>query len=549
MKFSLQLLNPPISPWQLVLITALWIATVGNVALWVELAQHIDGVRGLRGFALSACFAIFIGGMLAGLSALFAWSKATKFICGFWVIASAIAAHFMLSYRVVIDSTMITNALHTDPREVRDLLSWKFLATVLLIAAPAIWFIWRVPLKAVAWTRHVLHNLGLLLASFAIGILALWPVFQDFASLMRNYKHVRYLINPLNSVVALGQIAVGDARIDDKLHPIGEGAKIGPRWAAPKQAPLLLLVVGETARYDHFGINGYSRETTPKLRALGDEVTTFAALKSCGTNTAVSLPCMFSHLGQKAWNDRRQETETLLHLLHRAGFAVLWIDNQSGCKRNCEGLPTVNTAELKTAPYCDSGECHDEVMLSVLEGEIAKLDPARRAKGTIVAMHQMGSHGPAYYKRVPPAFAQFTPECKTNQLQACERQLIVNSYDNTILYTDHLLAQTVAWLKRRSEQHAGAMIYLSDHGESLGENNLYLHGLPYAIAPDTQKRVPQITWFSKSFSEQAALPSACVKTQAKRSFTHDNYFHMITGLLDVQTPEYKRDLDPFAGCR
>jgi lipid A ethanolaminephosphotransferase len=309
-----------------------------------------------------------------------------------------------------------------------------------------------------------------------------------------------------------------------------------------------LLVVGETARADHFGLNGYTRNTTPQLKALGDEVTSFGNVRSCGTNTAVSLPCMFSHLGRIAWNDREREHESLLHMLHRAGYAVLWLDNQSGCKGVCNGLPTVNTAVLKLPEHCASGECHDGVMLAVLDAEIAKLDPARRARGVVVAMHQMGSHGPAYFKRVPENFVQFTPECRTSNLQECSRENIVNSYDNTILYTDWLLGSSITWLKAKAQTHATALLYVSDHGESLGENNLYLHGLPYAIAPDTQKHVPMVTWFSDAFETRSGVSNACLRRKQAALLSHDNYFHTVAGLLDVKSAEYKVGLDAFAGC-
>jgi lipid A ethanolaminephosphotransferase len=188
-------------------------------------------------------------------------------------------------------------------------------------------------------------------------------------------------------------------------------------------------------------------------------------------------------------------------------------------------------------------------MLHQLDQRIQALPAERREKGVVVVMHQMGSHGPAYYKRVPDKFKKFQPECKSNALQECSREQVVNSFDNTILYTDHFLSQAIQWLKKSDASHATAMLYVSDHGESLGENNLYLHGLPYRVAPDVQKRVPWITWWSKRFENQTGLSRACLKKKTDTALTHDNYFHSVLGMVGVSTEVYQAKLDVHADCR
>ena len=163
-------------------------------------------------------------------------------------------------------------------------------------------------------------------------------------------------------------------------------------------------------------------------------------------------------------------------------------------------------------------------------------------------MHQMGSHGPAYFKRSPPAFKKFLPECTSNSLQSCEGDGLLNAYDNSIVYTDHLLASAIGWLKTRQAHNAPAMLYLADHGESLGENNLYLHGMPYSVAPDVQKRVPWITWLSPEFEQRSQVSTNCLKQRLDVPISHDNYFHSVLGLMNVQTRVYKAALDIYAQC-
>jgi len=260
---------------------------------------------------------------------------------------------------------------------------------------------------------------------------------------------------------------------------------------------------------------------------------------------------MFSHMGKSDYEASPQRFENLLDVLQRAGLAVLWLDNQSGCKGLCDRIPNVVTRTLEEPGLCADGECFDEIMLKGLDERLAALDPVRRARGVVVVMHQMGSHGPAYFRRTPAAFKKFMPECATNVLQDCPGEQLVNAFDNTLVYTDHFLASAVKWLDQKSQasQADTALVYLSDHGESLGENNLYLHGLPYALAPDFQTHVPMVTWLSGGMQKRAGVRQDCLNQNADKPLTHDNLFHAMLGLLDVQTQLYKSGMDWFAACR
>ena len=367
---------------------------------------------------------------------------------------------------------------------------------------------------------------------------------------MRNHTQLRYLVNPLNSFYALAIVGRQPVqRSGVAVLPLGEDAQL-PALAAGAKPPLMVMVVGETARADHIGLNGYARDTTPRLASEG--VASLRNVWSCGTNTAASVPCMFSNLGREAFENRPANTEGLADVLQRAGYAVLWLDNQAGgCKGVCDRVPKVDYRALQAAApeLCQGDECFDEVMLRGLDERLARLPAERRARGVVVFMHQMGSHGPAYYQRTPAAFKKFLPECTTNALQQCQREEVVNAYDNTIAYTDHFLASTIDWLKTREAQWAPALVYVSDHGESLGENNLYLHGLPYRFAPDVQKHVPWISWFSPQFERQSGVATACLKAKADERLSHDDYFHSALGLLNVQTRVYEAARDVGASCR
>jgi lipid A ethanolaminephosphotransferase len=365
---------------------------------------------------------------------------------------------------------------------------------------------------------------------------------------MRNYIDLRYQINPLNSVYALLDMTVIPAeQARGPLQSLGLDAQISPRISnATQRPPLFVFVLGETARSQNFSLNGYVRPTNPQLAK--ENVTSFTKVSSCGTSTAESLPCMFSHLGRSSFDKRSHEFENMLDVLQHAGYAVLWMDNQSGCKGQCARVPYVNTSNLNVAGLCDSGECRDTVMLTRIEAELAKLPAERRARGTVVVMHQMGSHGPAYFKRTSAEFKKFTPECTDTSLSQCDQQQVINAYDNTILATDDFLSRVIAWLKTQEKTSTTAMLYVSDHGESLGEKNMYLHGLPYSVAPLEQTTVPLITWLSPSFEQHSRVSSRCLQASRDKPLSHDNLFHSVLGLMAVKTTAYQRARDLFASC-
>ena len=537
----------PRSPLWAVLGASLWMALACNAALWRELDRL--GVFGsAKGWAFGLALLMMVTAALGGLLSLLAWRWTLKPAISVAVVLSALASHFMLSYHVVIDPRMVENVLQTDLHEAGALLNLRLAGMLLLLALPPLWLVWAQPLKHGGMRRQVLRNGTTLAAAALLLVVLVLASFQPLASITRSHKALRYLINPLNTLYGLAYVGTQPWRRDDStLVVVGQDARLGDSHPGRTRPPLLLLVLGETARSGNFGINGYERQTTPEL-AL-EQVASFRNAWSCGTNTAVSVPCMFSNLTQQHFGDRKTQFEGLLDVLQRAGFAVLWLDNQSGCKGVCDRIPTVSTTRSADAELCAGGDCLDSVMLKGLDQRVAALPAERRARGVVLVMHQMGSHGPAYHLRSPATHKRFMPECTSSALQDCSSEGLTNAYDNSIAYTDHFLARSIAWLKAQQDWADPALVYVADHGESLGENNLYLHGLPYAIAPDVQKRIPWITWLSTQYSRVTRLSVQCLKAQSDHRLSHDSYFHSVLGLMDVATSAYRYDLDAYAACR
>lgn len=540
-KVRSPILHKPVWP---ALAASLWMGTAANLALWQALERLQAQGSTSRIFALS--LALIISAVLASLLNLLAWRWTLKPAVILLLLTSSLGACFMLSYRIVIDPTMLINVLRTDSREVADLLSSKLLVTVLVLGLLPSILVWRWRVDFGPWQKRVLQNLVLSGFFLLTAIVLVVASFGPLSSAMRNNHELRYLINPLNSLYAAAYVAAKPPNRDDlPLEPRGLDAKV--KQVPGARPPLLMLVLGETARSGNFGVNGYPRNTTPELAS--QDIVSFTNAWSCGTSTAASVPCMFSGLRRTGFEARTRNAEGLLDVVAHAGMAVLWLDNQSGCQGVCARVGSVSTANLKHPTLCPGNECFDGILLEDLDARIAALPADKRNKGVVLVLHQMGSHGPAYHRRSPATHKRFLPECTDNYLQNCSQAELVNAYDNSIAYTDHVLASAIDWLKLQQASFDPAMMYVSDHGESLGENNLYLHGLPWMVAPDVQKHVPWITWMSPAFAQRNGLSSACLKARANMRLTHDHYFSSVLGLLAIQTDVYQSTLDAYAMCK
>ena len=459
-------------------------------------------------------------------------------------LVAALASHFVQSLGAVLDPAMLRNALHTDWAEASELLggslwlhagvqllpAWLLLAQVEL--PPAAPRAWRWALGR--WLMAIGLLLGLLLANY-----------QPLASLMRNHKPLRYQMLPAAPLWSLPRSLLAEGQqIARPREAIGLDARPGPSWASAARPRLLVLVLGETARAANWGRrqlpDGSWRDTTPQLREQS-ELLQWPKASSCGTDTETSVPCLFAPVGRRDYDEARiRGQQSLLHVLEHAGVRVQWVDNQSGCKGVCDGLPS-------TQLHCAGGRCLDDALLDKLP---AALQQAQAQGGTqLLVLHMLGNHGPAYHRRVPEGFAPYQPVCASDDLGRCEREAIVNAYDNAIRHSDTLLARLWGELRRASERVDTALIYLSDHGESLGEGGLYLHGLPYAIAPREQTEVPLLMGIAPAWSQARGWRPDCLRRlPQQRQASHEHLFHTVLGLLDVRSALYAPDWDLLAGC-
>ena len=461
-------------------------------------------------------------------------------------IATALTSYFMNQYGTQIDRAMIQNLAETDIVEATELLSWKLLLTIGLLGVLPSLAVWRVRIVTVPGYRGLLRRGAIAGGSLAIAIVLLVVFFKSLAPPLREHRELRFLLAPTNYLQAVHSYFKYQHKQAVVVAPLGTDAVKTVRGNGNRQRSVTLIVVGETARAANFSLDGYARNTNPEL-ARQPGLINFTHVESCGTSTAVSLPCLFSVLGRDHYSDSQAYGQQgLLDVLAHAGFKVLWRDNNSGCKGACDRVAYEDLSQpVPGNRWCVNGECYDERLLERLPEIIRDAD-----QDMVIVLHQKGSHGPAYSKRYPAAFQRFTPVCETIELEQCSRESIVAAYDNTILYTDHFLNQAIELLK--ASEHSAhvdtAMLYFSDHGESLGEHNMYLHGAPYMISPAEQREVPLMMWMSDGFRSRFQIDQRCVAARADQPFSHDNVFHSVLGMLGVSTAVYNPRLDIFGPC-
>lgn len=511
-----------------------------NRAFWRSLSASYDGAapwQVLIGLGLALLL------LFAALLQLLCFRRLFKPVAMLLLFGAALAAHFMDRFGIVIDVEMYRNVMQTDAREAGELMTGALYLRLLLYGlAPCVVLgiaQLRYPPLRIGWWRQPALAIGCVL----LALLTVATIYKDVSLTVRQHRELRMLVNPSYPAYSLVKYLRQQSDVDDlPLMQVATDAR--PATPGPAVRPrLLVLVVGETARAMQFSLNGYARETNPELRRL--DVISYPDVASCGTSTAESVPCMFSHLSRTQFvTAEAARQENLLDILQRVGVAVQWRDNNAGCKSVCDRVPNQRPDQTPLPSLCVPGECFDEILLAGLQEYLDQ-----RSGDTLLVLHQMGSHGPAYYRRVPPAFRRFTPECAQENVTACSRDSIINSYDNTIVYTDHFLAALIGLLQKNATRFDAAMLYASDHGESLGELGVYLHGFPYRFAPREQTRVPMILWADQRFYARESVTADCLRAASRTSHSHDNIFHTALGIFGVQTSSYDPALDMFSSCR
>lgn len=506
---------------RIIFLVALGIATLCNITFFSKLFHYALSEQNYF-LAVSAPFIltlILIG--VLNILLLFTHKTLFKLTVVLLMFTGALSGYFMDTFGTIIDANMYTNAMQTDSAEVLDLLTPKLFFYLGCASFIAFWVLFRAHISFSSYTKELGQKAFVALVSLTLITGLYMSLSKSYSSFFRNHHELKMYLNPYYPIASFVKFAYAKIKPKPEFMAIAMDAS---RVSSEKKK-LVVFILGETARAQNFSLSGYNVPTNPLLSKRNDIVflNNFA---SCGTATAISVPCMFSKFGRNNWSEEKESYENVVDVLAKTGVRIIWRDNNSG------GDKAIAKRMKDVVQY--GGKTFDDVLLSDFQTNI---DNAY--EDTFVVLHQEGSHGPTYFKRYPDAFKKFAPTCDTQELDKCSHEQIVNTYNNTILYTDYIINETINLLKANEGKYETTLIYISDHGESLGENGVYLHGLPYMIAPEAQKHVPALFYFS----DKQKAARGHLASRASERFSHDNLFHTLLGRFAITTAEYKPNLD------
>lgn len=454
---------------------------------------------------------------------------AMKVVSIVFALTNAAALYFMWSYQMVIDATMVANILNTDAAEASGLWDAGIVPYVLVLGVIPSLLIWKVTITKPRWFWRlgagVVSVVCLIAFLFATSFTWLWYD-QNATRLGSKILPWSYVINTARYY---NQLALNDR--EQVLLPAATFLE-----AAPTSKEIVVLVIGESARAENFSLYGHDQDTNA-FTAKTSLVALPAGL-SCATNTISSTACILTHEGREA--SSHTSFEPLPSYMTRSGIETFYRTNNSG-------PPPVKTTHFERAKdiaaACDGADCPDGALDESLNWHLGKALAASTSDRIFVTLHQKGSHGPAYVDRYPADFGAFAPVCDSVQVSKCTEQSLINAYDNSILYTDFLLADLITQLDAIPNANV-AMLYVSDHGQSLGEGGYYLHGAPVSIAPKEQLDVPFLVWMSDGFMQTRGLRYADIMPET--TYAHDFPFHSVMGAFGMRSEIYKPEFDIFS---
>jgi lipid A ethanolaminephosphotransferase len=487
-------------------------------------------------------FLFLLIGLISLVMLLLVFGRPARIVLGLALVVAAATSYFTARYGTLFDNGMLTNILETNREEALELVTIPFLLFIAFAGLIPALAIWAYPLEPRRFLVAIVHRSAALLFALALVITPLMMSQKEIVSVARENHQIRHMIAPLNMVSATYNAIEDLLRPPPEFHSVAVDATHMTAASQGRKPLVHVLIVGETARASSFRLDGYALNTNPELGLRND--VQFLEMRTCGTATAVSLPCMFSiqkHNGFDRVASRREDN--LLDVAKRSGFDVIWIDNGNGCKGICSRVTNRDVHASSADTICPNNICYDEILVEELRRILDSV-----TGDTLIVLHELGSHGPAYFRRYPDSFRLFQPDCRSANFTDCSQQQIVNAYDNTIAYTDHVIASAIDTLSAHADQFDLSLIFVSDHGESLGEHGLYLHGMPYKLAPAEQTTVPMIVWLGQNPSPGDLPNTGCVIEKSRASLSHDNLFHIELGMLGISTSIYKPELDILSAC-
>jgi len=448
-----------------------------------------------------------------------------------FVLVSAINYYFLTVLGIIIDENIIQSTIDSFKEknwgEINDLLTFKYFLSLFFFGFLPSLLLFFIKIKYPSLKKEIVVRLLASVVLFSITLGLIYTNYKNIAFTIRGASALKERVVPHYFLSNLKDYY--DLKRDANKEFVKLKSKATQLF--PEDKMIGVFIVGETARSDKFSLNGYEKQTNPLLEK--QNIHNFSNASSCGTITMVSVPCMFTLSDYDSFNAHESKyQENLLDLIKSSSIEVIWIENNSSCKNVCKRVKTVDYVEKGSEDYVGYG-VHDEIVLTGLKKTLAE----NKAKKILIVLHTMGSHGPAYYNRYPENFEKFKPTCKSNNPQNCNAETLNNTFDNTIVYTDYIISSAIDVLKEEKESQ-NFLIYASDHGESLGEHGIYLHGAPMRIAPKQQTHIPVLLWSSENLKEKRKQISKNYPTsnQIKNKISHEHLPHTVLDYFNLDTP-------------
>lgn len=525
-------------------VLAVYYLLIINIPLSLELFSIVQASKS-ESIAFLISIPIFFLAAFNFIFQVFNWPIFSKPFFILLLITSTLVSYSMFNYGIYVDYGMIENVFETNSGEAASYLSGHSILWLLAMGGIPSIILLVTKLEKESWKDFfVWKSIGLLSSLIVIAIIA-GLFYKDYVSIGRNNSYIKKMIIPTEYVASTVKY-INNTYIKQPIpyQELGLDAKQTTQAQAATKPTLLVFVLGETARVYNYQYHGYERETNAYTKPYNPIF--FSDVQSCGTATAVSVPCMFSNMNRSNYDrDKAYNQDNVVDIMNRAGIHSIWREHDGGDKAVAHRIKEMTLVAKDSDPLCNNDVCYDTAMLENFEQDTQDLK-----QNSIIFYHISGSHGPTYFERYPDEHKKFTPDCARADIENCTKAEVVNTYDNTILYTDFFLSEAIQKLEKLTDKYNVALMYISDHGESLGENGVYLHGMPYSLAPKEQTHVPMIMWMSDGFAEQKGINQTCLRKAGKeQSFSQDNLFDSLLGLMDVQTKEYRENQDIFASCR
>lgn len=465
--------------------------------------------------------------------------RTTKVLSTLILVINAASLYYMNLYKIQIDVYMLINVFETNLKEASDIIGVGLIKSILLLGLlPSVIFTYFIAIEEDSFRAKKRIKFWL----YQLLFLAVFSIFsynykKEYGFLLSIRRRVFNYTIPINYIGNLGRFVYIKTKgliLSRNIIDISSGSKLNKKFTSNRKN-LIILVVGESARSQNFSLNGYERNTNEPLKDYN--ILSFKNVSSCGTATAHSIPCIFSHLDRKRFTILEgKKYENLLDIFNKLNFDVRWRSNNGDCKGVCNRVSYLSTNGLDINGY-------DQSIIRSLHSEIKKLSK----NNTIIVINQRGSHDP-YNKRYPKEFEIYKPTCDTD-IGGCSIEELINVYDNSIYYSSYNLKQILDILSKDLKDYNTMLLYVSDHGDGFGEDGVWTHGMPYSEATDYVKKVPLLLWFSDNFVDEFKIDKKCLTNKINDNLSHDNIFHSMLGLFDIENEYYDENLDIFKSCR